>query len=175
MNFTQRICLKNKESPVNEHMYRKVFNTVYKISFLKPKKYGWGTCEQHKVGELSDEEYEAHITKKNDTGKEKNEDKQKAISNKSIHVFCFDLEQVLTVPKSSFGELLYKRKLNCFNLSTYSLGNSEVSNYFWLESKGKGGACEIGTCLVHYILALLAHVEHVVMFSDCCGGRNNNK
>ena len=86
-------------------MYRKVFNTKYKLSFFMPKKDGCGTCEQHKVGKLSDEEYEAHITRKNDAQKEKNEDKQKAISNKSIHAICFHLEQVLTVPKSSVGDV----------------------------------------------------------------------
>ena len=64
-------CLKNKESPVNKHMYRKACNTDYKLSFFKPKKDGCGTCEQHKVGKLSDEEYEAHITRKNDAQKEK--------------------------------------------------------------------------------------------------------
>ena len=67
-----RECLKNKESPVNEHMYRKVFNTEHKLSFFMPKKDGCGTCEQHKVGKLSDEEYEALITRKNDAQKEKN-------------------------------------------------------------------------------------------------------
>lgn len=40
---------------------------------------------------------------------------------------------------------------------------------------GKRGACEIGSCVIQYIRSLPPTVQHVTMFSDCCGGQNRNK
>ena len=53
------------------------------------------------------------------------------------HTFCFDLEEALTVPKCKIEELYYKRKLNCNNFLAFSIGNSDVHNYFWNETDGK--------------------------------------
>ena len=82
---------------------------------------------------------------------------------------------MLPVPKSKVSVFYYRRKLNLYNLSVYSLGDGNVKCYMWGETQGKRGACEIGTCLVNYIMSLPNNIRHVILYSDTCTGQNRNQ
>jgi hypothetical protein len=168
-------CNKSNVTAQKLHVYRSIFNTEFNIAFHKPKKDTCSFCEKAKLGQVSKEDYEKHLHKKEDARQEKMNDKETATNDSTIHAACFDLQQVLGIPKTSVGEFYYKRKLSCYNLSVYSLGTKAVSCYVWTENKGKRGACEIATCLLHYFSSLPKCITHVIMFCDCCGGQNRNK
>ena len=171
-------------TPVKSNIYREIFCNDY-ISFHVPKnmkKDQCIQCEQFKQkqssGEVTNEEVkrnEDHMERKDRAREEKLTDKLIAIQDKSVHVTTFDLEAVLSTPCSLVSQLYYKRKLNSYNLSEYSLGSGQGTCYMWDESEGGRGACEIGTCLIFYLGSLPATVKQVIFFSDTCTLQNRNK
>ncbi|KAJ8319696.1 hypothetical protein KUTeg_002739 [Tegillarca granosa] len=106
---------------------------------------------------------------------EKTLDKNFAKENATYHAATFDLQSVLHTPCSNVSQVYYKRKLNCYNLSVYSLGDSSGTCFMWNETEGKRGSDEISTCLVMYIKSLLLTTSHVCLYSDNCTGQNRNK
>ena len=71
--------------------------------------------------------------------------------------------------------MYYMRKLCCYNLSVYNLGNQAGKCSVWPETEAGRGPCEVTTCLHLQLLSLLINIEHVVMYSDVCGGQNRNQ
>lgn len=55
----------------------------------------------------------------------------------------------------------------------YELGNKEAQCYMWHEGEGGHGSSEISTCMFQY-LSTLSGTEHVLRYSDTCGGLNRN-
>ena len=105
-------------------------------------------------------------------------DKSKAQNDKAVHVATFDLQTVLSVPCSLVGEIYYKRKLSCNNLSFYNLGNANGYCFLWDETQGGRGSCEIASCLYLYLNSVAGSssgVKEVTLFSDTCGGQNRNQ
>lgn len=169
-------CKAKNIEPQKQHIYRRVFNTEFNLAFHHPKKDLCAKCEKYKQGgPVSQDEFEDHQQKKEQARKEKEKDKQEAKEHKNIHALTFDLEQVLSLPKSSISNFYYKRKLSLYNLTTYSLGNRDVKCFLWAEMDGKRGACEVGSCLVQYISSLPDTIDHVILYSDCCSGQNRNQ
>lgn len=81
-------------------------------------------------------------------------------------------------PCSLIGELYYKRKMCCYNLSFYELGNGNGTCYLWDETRGKRGSCEVGTCVYMYVTSDASKtsvIEEVTLYSDTCGGQNRNQ
>ena len=85
------------------------------------------------------------------------------------------MEAVLQTPFSQVNQVLYKRKLNSYNVSFYSLGDKVGDNYLWCETQGQRGSCEVATCLVKFLQNMPSTTEEVSFFSDTCGGQNRNK
>ena len=106
---------------------------------------------------------------------EKEKDKIKARGSNKIVTATFDMEAVLQTPCSKVSQMYYKRKLNCFNLSVYSLGDGKAVNYLWNEIEGQRGSCEVASCLHKYISSLPPSVDHVILYSDTCTGQNRNQ
>ncbi len=170
------------ETPVQLHTYRKLFNENYNFSFHQPKKDQCSTCteywikrEQGPVLKKDQDSYDDHQTWKIQAREKKEKDKERAIKDKTSHVSTFDLEAVLTTPCSLVSQLYYKRKLNVYNLTTYSLADKKGTCYMWDETNGKRGSCEIGTCLYLHLSSLGIQVDHACCICDACGGQNRNQ
>ena len=131
--------------------------------------------EQGIIDNSITEKYDEHQEKKKRSRVEKQKDKDRAKSDKNFQVVTFDLEAVLTTPCSLVNQAYYKWKLNCYNLSVYSLGDNKGTCYLWNETDGERGSCEISTCLYKYINSLPPYVKEVTLFSDNCMGQNRNK
>lgn len=71
--------------------------------------------------------------------------------------------------------LYYKRKPSTYNFTVYDQCSQEGKCFIWSEVNGNRGSCEIGTCLLKHLSELPERVQHVTLFSDCCGGQNRNK
>jgi len=171
-------------TPVKENVYRKVFCEHFNLSFFKPKKDQCSLCtlyERRKSGgNLSTafiEQYKQHQLDKTQAREEKSLDKHRAQTDQSIYVATFDLQAVLTTPCSLVSELYYSRKLCCYNLTIYSLGDKNVFCHVWDETQGKRGSSEIATCLLKNTISASQTkiVKEIVYFSDTCGGQNRNK
>ena len=168
-------CDQFNKIPVKEHIYRRLFNTRFNLVFHKPRKDSCLTCDKFKLGSVSEEQYQTHMNRKESARQEKDNDKKKAKEDASVHVCTFDLEQVLSTPNSSTSTIFYKRKLNVYNLSAYSLGTGSGLCVLWNETEGKRGSNEIGTSIFTYLQSLPPIIKHVTLYSDNCGGQNKNR
>jgi len=168
-------CKTKQVKPAKQHMYRQTFHSEFNIGFQEPKKDLCSKCEAYKNGSVSEEDYISHQARKEKARREKEQDKESAKREIDTHSCCFDMEQVLPCPFTNVSTMFYKRQLNCYNLTVYSLGDSEVVCYLWNETQGKRGTSEVGTSLVHYLKSLPTTVQHVILYSDCCGGQNRNR
>jgi hypothetical protein len=181
----QEQCKQKGINGVKEAKYRQVFCQEYNLSFFKPKKDKCSLCELYeskKGSDPPDEElakrYKNHQDRKEEGRQEKKKDKERAKADRNYYAATFDLQAVLTTPCSLVGELYYSRKLCCYNLSIYSLGDSKVVCHMWDETQGRRGSCEIATCLMTNIKSLCASnpgMQEITYFSDTCGGQNRNQ
>ena len=179
------MCKRKKIRAVKEKKYRQIFCEEYNFSFFKPKKDQCSICSiyelkksREEVDEAEETNYKEHQERKVQAREEKAKDKKKAQDDPTFHAATFDLQAVLTTPCSLVGELYYKRKLSCYNLSFYSLGNNNGTCYLWDETQGGRGSCEIASCLTKYthsISSTYSRLKEVTYYSDTCGGQNRNK
>lgn len=69
----------------------------------------------------------------------------------------------------------YKRQLCFYNSGIHSASNDTGHWYVWVEGEAGRGAQEVGSCLIKYInQKLKPTAEHLILWSDCCGGQNRN-
>ena len=122
------------------------------------------------------EEYDAHIRSKENVFKEKEKDKQIPSKDDTVAVAVFDLEEVLTTPKTNVSQAYYMRKLNTYNLSVYDYGTKNGFCYIWPEWLASRGANEIASCVVQYVTEMVNQGKrNIILYSDCCTGQNRNR
>lgn len=170
-------CIEWITTPVKESMYRKIFTSEFNIAFHIPKKDACRQCEtfqnlpEHEKA-LQITEYMARKSRKEQSREHKNKDKDTAQTTPSLKAITFDLEQVLTTPWSNVSSLYYSRKLSTYNLTVYELDTRDAHCFMWHEGEGGRGSSEISTCVYNYLHSLSPEVNHVIMYSDTCGGQN---
>lgn len=178
-------CKTKGVNPVSQAKYRHIFCSEYNYSFFKPKKDQCSQCTKFSikkaegsVDEAIEETHKSHLRRKENSREQKSNDKTRAKTDKSVYAATFDLQAVLNTPCTMVGVLYYKRKLSCYNLSFYSLGDENGTCYLWDESQAGRGSCEIGTCLLTQINSITnthSAVKEITFYSDTCGGQNRNK
>ena len=191
--YCKESCKTKTMKPVAEKTYRDIFCTEYNLlfcteynlSFYKPKKDQCSLCnvyEMKKKQVTLDEIWNNSmltIMRENDNqGMKKRKTKSKHKCNQHYHAAMFDLLAVLSTPCSLVGELYYKRKLACYDLSFYSLGDQNCTCYLWDECQAGHGSCEIATCLQMHTSSVTSRnpaIKEVTYFSDRCGGQNRNQ
>ena len=172
----------NIAKPVNEAIYRNIFNKDFNLSFFQPKKDLCDICHNYDNSspeqKLSlEENYRIHIKNKNAAREIKQSEKQRANESKGkICCAVFDLQQVLQAPKINVGLSYYKLKLSVFNFTVFNLATKGCNCYMWTEVTANRGASEIGSCLRLYIIAQAENgIKEFSFFSDNCSGQNRNK
>lgn len=172
-------CVKNGRKPCSEYVYRQEFHT-YNFAFHVPKKDMCNRCVA--FSHLSPEEkakeaetHAEHLAMKDMAQAEKTKDKERCSRDPSFRSYTFDLQQTLQTPSSHANLFYYKRKFSSYNLTVFCQSSKDATCFLWPETEGKRGSCEIGTCLMRVLNSLPAHVKHVSLFSDCCGGQNRNR
>lgn len=175
--YTEK-CQQNGQSPLKISMYRKIFKEDFNICFQKPRKDRCDICEEMKIvsekGENSElyEKYEKHQEDKCQTKLERDSDRS---SDKLV--ICFDLENVITLPKADVKNFFYKRKLNTFNLTAHCSQSKSAYNAIWCEAVAGRGANEIASALVAILKSVKAdHPEYksYTLWSDSCVAQNRN-
>ncbi|KAK5647769.1 hypothetical protein RI129_002661, partial [Pyrocoelia pectoralis] len=85
----------------NENQWKKnILKKDYNLSFFKPKKDQCLICERHKDGRVSEQDYTAHLRRRDEANSAKNSDKLRASNDKAFVSATFDLECVLQIPSS---------------------------------------------------------------------------
>ena len=165
--------------PVSEAVYCNIFGKEYNLSFFKPKKDQCEMCTKYTLSRSKEhlqEEYDAHIERKLSCQQAKTDDKNWAVVTNNVAMATFDLQSVLQVPATDVSPLYYSRKLCMFNLTIYDMKPPNNGYcYCWMETDGKRGSNEVGTCLYRWLSSLPTTVEEAVLYSDTCGGQNRNQ
>ena len=167
------------KTSVKEHMYRKIFNENFNLSFFTPKKDQCDTCfayanSSESVRSENENEFHSHIERKEKARQTKNEMKCRAMQDVTMTAACFDLQQVLPSPHGQISVYYYKRKLSTYNFTCYNLGTGSANCFMWNESYAGRGSNEINSCLYHY-LKLNSEKQFVCTFSDNCAGQNKSR
>ncbi|KAE8741241.1 hypothetical protein FOCC_FOCC013228 [Frankliniella occidentalis] len=105
---------------------------------------------------------------------QKKADKAKAKENVTVETITFDLQQCLPTPSLSTSIIFYLRQLWVYNLTIHIMSTGHSIHNMWHEAEGGRGANQVGSALFKYILSLPDEVEHLIMWSDTCGGQNKN-
>lgn len=143
-----------------------------------PKKDLCLFCETYRVLEEKEKkkkenEYNLHVERKEDVRIQKQQDKEKAKTDKTIKVINFDLQKVLISPKTEVGNAYYSRKLSTYNFTVFDVDSTKAICYMWYESIAQRGSNEIASCLYKY-LEQLGHVKECIFYSDSCTGQQRN-
>ncbi|CAG2239042.1 unnamed protein product [Mytilus edulis] len=147
--------------------------------FNTPKKDRCDHCEEYKSNQLinlvSEDlkmKYELHIAGKSNTKVERDNDRS---SDKAD--LCFVMGNVITCPRANISNLLYKRKLNVFNLTGHFSLNKCAYNAVWSEHIAGKGANEIASALLKILEKVLEDfptLETVTLWSNSCIHQNPN-
>ena len=112
-----------------ELMYREIINHEFNIEFQKPKSDRCDQCESFKMNNFpSDEQrvkHEKHLQSKNETRQERDHDRCR--SDQHTAVICFDMQNVVGLPRANISNFFYKRKLNSYNLTLHSAVGTSIT------------------------------------------------
>jgi len=142
----------NNKSLVKESMYRYIFNTKFNTSFFTPKK---DQCEEYESNKNNDNEQQdntsllKHLEEKQLAREEKEVDKKSS----SIELVCavYDLQAVLTVPRSDVSIFYYISKVANYNFTVCEIQSMEAICYLLHEGETHRGPNEIASCLLKFI------------------------
>lgn len=171
---------------VSESKYRHIFNYEYNLHFHAPHKDTCTKCDNlkikiagcedpQKLQELENSK-ELHL-RKAQLAREKlvlaKADSKKDDSN--VYGLTFDLQKALAFPTLTCSIAYYKRNMYVYNMGCHELSSESAYMYAWDETVASRGSQEIASCLLeHFRNKVPQDKDHVVMFSDSCGGQNRN-
>ena len=174
-------CHESHVTPVEKSMYSKILKEEYRIGFHIPKKDRCDLCEEMKNANrdtrIADndlqQKYNAHEANKAQTKLERDNDRR----DKTQVVVCFDLENVIILPKANVSNFFYKRKLSTFNLTAHCSIDGAAYNAIWNEAVCGRGANEIASAIVTILRDIKGKhnaVNSFILWSDSCVPQNRN-
>jgi len=165
--------------PVSLHMYREIFNTEFNLAFHVPKKDRCDYCEEYRTNirpsEADAKKYSDHEQSKTETKIERDNDRQK--QDKSHAIVCFDLENVICLPRANIKSFFFRRKLSVYNLTAHCSVDKRAYCAIWSEgTRGRGGN-DIASALLATLDKVTARnpgVKKITLWSDACVPQNKN-
>ncbi|CAG9772240.1 unnamed protein product [Ceutorhynchus assimilis] len=147
-----------------------------KISLFHPRKDMCDTCFKYKNQNLTEEEYQVHISKKNAARNEKERDKNNSIEG-NCNVITMDVQAVKLAPCLAASALYYRTKLCNHNSTIYNLKNQKATCYWFDETNADGQAATYASFLVDYLenSFLQPGIKlPIIIYSDGCTAQNRN-
>lgn len=185
-DYCEKFCKARNLKPVSSDKYRKLLREL-NIGFKHPKTDSCKTCDtlqiklkQCRMNNDSTElqkllsEQELHHRKAEAGLEIISTFRKKAKDDDGLHVYTFDLQQALPLPRLSTGPAFYCRKLWGYNISFHDCKTEKGFFYFWNESVAGRGSEEIGSCLKKHFEQYDIKGEQLILISDNCGGQNKN-
>lgn len=170
--------------PAKLHMYRKIFDEEFNYGFFKPRKDRCDTCEAFKMSIHPSEEQQLaqnlHLQNKLLGKEERDADRaehKKGTLNNDSAVLCFDMENVMSLPRAEVSNFFYKRKLNSYNLTLHCSLSGKTYNAVWHEALAGRAANNIASALVKLLYAVCndhPNLKSLILWSDSCVPQNRN-
>ena len=138
-----------------------------KISIFSPRKDQCDLCLAfaNKNPDITQEDYDAHIKKKNDARAAMNDD----IENSDYKfVFTMDVETVLLCPVTKASAAYFKSKLTVHNFTIYNCNPGSGYCFLWDETEADLQASVFATLIIKNITILQKYLEkgHTQMKCD---------
>jgi hypothetical protein len=122
---------------------------------------------------LNETKFNDHNRRKLEVRDMKCRDNERSLSHSYVEVYNFDLQKVLTTPKSNVSDFYYSRKLATYNFSMYNLVSKKATCYMWDETMAKRGSSEIASFVFQNNISLGVKDE-IIYDSDSCTGQQRN-
>lgn len=172
-------------NPVSIHMYRSILNNEFNLEFFVPKKDLCDLCEEYKVlqqksiqiPETKLKMYEEHILKKQNMRLENELDRNTIDREEAI--VSFDLENVLTLPKTNVGSAFYKRKICAYNMTAHlkMTSHSKIYCALWHEGIVGRSGNDMASAVYHILNKIYSQnptITRITTWSDSCVPQNRN-
>lgn len=185
-NLYKEHCNNINAIPVSESKYRYIFNYEYNLHFHAPHKDTCAKCDilglkiaacedLQKKQELETSK-ELHLRKAELARQKLKQAKEDSKNdNSKIYALTFDLQKALAFPTLTCSVAYYKRNMYVYNVGCHELSSDSAYMYAWDETVASRGSQEIVSCLVEHLRNKVSeNNDHVIMFSDSCGGQNRN-
>lgn len=179
VNLFEDYKSKYSEYPTNRKMYESIFYEL-NLCFKKPNKDTCMTCDKLSMlnksnpSENTTNELSIHHKQAELAYTMKHEDKILSLNDTKMQTFTFDMQQCLPTPVLTSSLAFYKRQLWTYNLTIHDCDKGQAYCYIWNETIANRGANDVASCLYKYLMNLNPSIEHVIMYSDTCGGQNKN-
>ena len=185
--FVQKRVLEHENSddvyiePIKKHMYSKIFNEHFNLAFLLPKSDRCDNCEAFIKSDTQSIEvkdvHELHVRRKEETKQER--DRDRSLSDEHHAVLCFDLQNVIALPRANVSNFFYKRKLNVYNLTGHLATPKTRTAICVLWHEGLSGRTgnDIASSLermLQEVVKLHPEVSDITLWSDACVPQNKN-
>ncbi|CAH2009500.1 unnamed protein product [Acanthoscelides obtectus] len=177
-------CKERGIAPVKEDRYRRIFCSDYNIGFKLPKSDTCHTCdflnnqmEANKENLEEFNEFKTQLQLHQTRALAMQDSLKKEVSDNAKNSTCiisFDLQQTLPTPSLTVGPAFYLRKAWTYNLGIHDCVTGKGSMFLWAEPTAKRGSEEIASILLKYLQGISSTKEHLVVFTDNCGGQNKN-
>lgn len=173
-------AVENNYLKVEYSFFRSIFNNDFNIGFSSPTTDACSLCVLLK----NQIKFEKDAAKRNNLMLQKRIHTLRANafytlikeSPEGSISFCFDLQQILPLPKTPIQECFYARQINFYNLCIVGINSKNPNFYCWTENQSGKGCIEIGSALLCYLnnLEISHNVTQLRLFSDGCSGQNKN-
>lgn len=185
-NLYKEHCTNINTNPVSESKYRHIFNFEYNLHFHSPHKDTCAKCDDFKIkvecceDPQKKQELETskqlHIRKAELARQKLHQAKEDSTKDDTkVYALTFDLQKALPFPTLTCSVAYYKRNMYVYNVGCHELSSGSAYMYAWDETVASRGSQEIASCLVEHLSnSVTENIDHVIMFSDSCGGQNRN-
>lgn len=121
-------------------------------------------------------EHSFHLQMKSEVRRLMEKDTEEASKDFSLCCCNFDLQKILTTPRSEISSMYYYSKLNVWNFTIFDVGLTEGHSFVWNETVGNRGSNEIASYLKIFIEEKVkTGVKKFIFYTDNCAGQNRNK
>ena len=182
---------------VEEHTFRKVFNSDFNLGFSLPRTDTCATCDRLNLALKSDaddtvarKQLADHQDMADKGYQSMRGDKKAAVtswsnmirsvgsapysSKDAVDMISFDFMQNLPTPNLSHNDVFYLRQLWTYNFGIHDLVADKGFMYLWDETVAKWGSSEVASCLKLFFRTYRTSARSLVSYSDGCGGQNKN-
>lgn len=95
--------------------------------------------------------HEHHMSTKTEVRKLMLNDKQRALQDKTTCCANYDLQKIMTPPKSNVSIMYYLSKLSVWNFTVFELGVAQGHCFVWNETIGNRGSNEISSYVFSFL------------------------
>lgn len=168
----------NVEEPVKESFYRNIFCNEFNLDFHIPKSDRCGHCEKFLVAEKNEVITKEMIAEKEIHCKLKSQMREQKLADKEsgVPILCFDLQNVLTCPRSEIGPMFYHSKLNIYNLTAQLSTTKKIYCAIWTEYTGGRSGNDLASALYKILTKVVEEndITELITWSDSCVPQNKN-